>query len=275
MKKVIFALGAIALVLGVTSVADGSRMRALITGRDIRDGSITSADVSNGTLRLRDLRPAARRALRGAQGPRGPQGPAGVTSAERGREGAQGVQGPQGPQGATGPAGPRGSQGEQGPRGETGAAGAEGPQGPAGVTGAQGPKGDKGDKGEAGQSGVSSVLAASTRSDVHVDDDGRDVLTISVPQGKYLLMAKVNLEGDGNATCELRPGDGDPGDSLVVRLGSHDDAASGLLMVPYEYGSAGSHTVTLHCDSGWRHSEFTVTSARLVAIQTQTLSLLP
>jgi hypothetical protein len=53
---------------------------------------ITSRDIKNGTIRLEDLAPAAKRGMRGprgAQGPAGPEGQAGTT----------------GPQGARGPGG--------------------------------------------------------------------------------------------------------------------------------------------------------------------------
>lgn len=69
---------------------------------------ITSKQIKDGTIQLRDLSASAMNGLHG-------------------QAGAQGVPGPQGP---------------AGPKGDTGATGAPGPQGPAG------PKGDKGDPGE-------------------------------------------------------------------------------------------------------------------------------
>lgn len=38
---------------------------------------VTSADIKDGTIQLRDLSPSARLALRGWEGPEGPQGPPG------------------------------------------------------------------------------------------------------------------------------------------------------------------------------------------------------
>jgi Collagen triple helix repeat (20 copies) len=65
---------------------------------------VTSANIKNGTIKLADISPGAKRALRGQRGPRG----------FTGAPGAQGVQGAQGE---------RGLQGERGPQGERGAAG--------------------------------------------------------------------------------------------------------------------------------------------------------
>jgi hypothetical protein len=62
---------------------------------------ITSRDIKDGTIQLRDLSPAARTALRGERGPAGEQG-------------LQGERGPQGFPGATGPTGPAGPPGRDG-----------------------------------------------------------------------------------------------------------------------------------------------------------------
>jgi hypothetical protein len=70
----------------------GSAYAALkITGKDIRNGTVTHKDVRDRSLRARDFRPG--------------QLPAGAT----GPQGAQGPPGEPGPQGADGPPGPAGS----------------------------------------------------------------------------------------------------------------------------------------------------------------------
>jgi len=56
---------------------------------------ITSGDIKNGTIKLKDLSPAARKALLGKAGPQGPTGP-------QGAKGATGAKGPQGKQGEPG-----------------------------------------------------------------------------------------------------------------------------------------------------------------------------
>ena len=72
----------------VTSVAVGSAILVTlgsvgafaagqIGSRDIRDDSILSRDIHNGTIRLADIRDSAEEHLRGQQGPQGEQGPQG------------------------------------------------------------------------------------------------------------------------------------------------------------------------------------------------------
>ena len=80
----VVALAALFVALGGT----GTAATLLVTSKQIKDR----------TIQLRDLSPQAVRALRGA---RGPQGVAGA-------EGPPGPAGPQGPQGNQGPAGPVG-----------------------------------------------------------------------------------------------------------------------------------------------------------------------
>jgi hypothetical protein len=125
------------IVLGGSAYA-----AAKITGKQVKNNSLTSADIRNGTLRKVDFKRAALPAGvpgEGAAGPQGPQGPAGS-------------QGPSGPQGENGPQGDRGSQGEQGPQGDHGL------QGPAGPQGEKGPQGDRGPQGETGPGAVPIAL---------------------------------------------------------------------------------------------------------------------
>ena len=87
-------------------------VQALITGAQIKDGTVASRDIKNGTIGRADIADAAEAALRAR---RGPQGAAG-------QQGAAGPVGPAGPQGTTGAAGPQGprAQGAQGPKGDVG-----------------------------------------------------------------------------------------------------------------------------------------------------------
>jgi hypothetical protein len=110
----------IAVVLAMTGSAFAAR--SLITGADIKDGSISRADLSSRTVK----------SLKGKGGPAGPAG----------RDGSGG------------PAGPQGSTGPEGPRGPVGPAGPAGPAGPRGDTGARGPQGDLGDQGPPGNDGA-------------------------------------------------------------------------------------------------------------------------
>ena len=110
-RKGVLAAAVAASLIVVT--ASSATARSLITGLQIKNGSITSADLADGTIKSRDLAPS----LRHAQQVPGPQGP-------------QGAQGEAGPQGAKGDPGAQGAQGPAGPQGATGAAGAQGPAGP-------------------------------------------------------------------------------------------------------------------------------------------------
>jgi Collagen triple helix repeat (20 copies) len=101
------AAGAPSPVAGVARLVTGSQIaNGSITGKDVKDKSLTKADFRGSV--------AGPRGLTGAQGLQGPTG-------QRGPQGAQGVKGDQGPQG---PKGDPGAQGIQGPQGIQGTAGA-------------------------------------------------------------------------------------------------------------------------------------------------------
>lgn len=109
----------VAVVLAMTGSAFAAK--ELITGRDIKNGSITRADLARNTIS----------SLSGRQGPAG----------ARGQDGFSGPPGPVGATGAkgeTGPAGPKGETGERGPAGSTGSPGRLGPQGEQGPIGPPG-----------------------------------------------------------------------------------------------------------------------------------------
>ena len=90
----------LALVISLTGTATAATV-TLITGRDVKNGSLTGADVRDHSVGLRDLSPRAIAALRGANGDAGAVGP----------QGAPGTAGPQGPAGSEGAAGPPGPAG--------------------------------------------------------------------------------------------------------------------------------------------------------------------
>jgi hypothetical protein len=69
------ATTALVLALGGTSYAALSLPRNSVGTEQIRSRAIKSRHVDNGSLRLADLGPGARRALRGQEGPIGPAGP--------------------------------------------------------------------------------------------------------------------------------------------------------------------------------------------------------
>jgi hypothetical protein len=77
------------------------------TGSAVAASLITSKQIKDGTIEVKDLSRKARSALAAKAGPSGPAGAVG-------QPGAPGGKGEQGPQG------PKGDEGEQGPKGDTG-----------------------------------------------------------------------------------------------------------------------------------------------------------
>jgi len=110
--KVLAVLAGVVSALAVVT-AGTAAVQALITGAQIKDGTIESRYVKNGAITRLDIADATEAALRGQRGPRGAAGMQGVA-------GPAGPAGPQGATGAAGPAGPSGAQGAQGPKGGTG-----------------------------------------------------------------------------------------------------------------------------------------------------------
>jgi hypothetical protein len=87
-----------------------------VTGKNIKDGTVTGRDVKNRSLGTSKLSATALSSLTGQRGPTGPQGPKG----DGGERGPAGPTGATGPQATTGPAGPQGPAGAQGPTGISG-----------------------------------------------------------------------------------------------------------------------------------------------------------
>lgn len=160
----------IAIVLAMTGSAFAAR--SLITGADIKDGSISRADLSRRTVK----------SLKGMRGPAGRDGSAGP-------KGAQGDTGPQGP---SGPAGPVGPAGPAGPRGDTGASGPQGDQGE------QGPPGDDGAPGQSvlyassdGPKSAGTALLLSSDGPTDPNTEGVDISSLG-----QLLMANQQYKVD-------------------------------------------------------------------------------
>jgi hypothetical protein len=94
------AIVIIAVALIVASMS-GAVAGSLITSKQIKDNTIKSKDVHDGTLQVVDFSPEATASLQGPAGPPGPTGPQGLP----GEKGQQGLQGEKGEQGIPGPAG--------------------------------------------------------------------------------------------------------------------------------------------------------------------------
>jgi hypothetical protein len=108
MKRTAVAAAAACAVVALLVTGLPAQAARLITGRDIKNGSITRADVRRATLTLDRLSKPTQRLIL-AHGAPGPQGPRGATGAK----GNTGARGQQGPRGATGPAGAPGISGYQ------------------------------------------------------------------------------------------------------------------------------------------------------------------
>jgi hypothetical protein len=120
----------------------------VIDGKRLKNDSVTSGKIRNGTIQMRDLSRTAQTGITGAdgeRGPAGPQGPAGVSIV--------GPTGPKGEKGDTGPQGPRGDVTTVNGSTIVGPKGDRGEPGPQGLTGPQGPKGDRGETGPQGPQG--------------------------------------------------------------------------------------------------------------------------
>ncbi|HEX8781703.1 MAG TPA: hypothetical protein VF728_11120 [Nocardioides sp.] len=92
---------AVAALLLAVSFAGGATAARLVTGQQIKDGTVTSRDVQDRSLKVRDLAPAARDSLRGQQGPAGPAGPEG-SDGDTGAPGMPGLDGEDGLDGVSG-----------------------------------------------------------------------------------------------------------------------------------------------------------------------------
>lgn len=112
MRRLGFLIAGVVAALA-TVTAGTAGVQALITGAQIKDGTVASRDIKNGTIGRADISAGTLSSLRA------PRGPAGVA-------GLQGATGPQGPPGAQGVAGPQGDTGSHGPQGAKGDPGADG-----------------------------------------------------------------------------------------------------------------------------------------------------
>lgn len=174
----------VASALVVSAGVGGATAGALISGKDIRDKTITGADIADRAVGRQQISTDTLDLLRtswnsGAGAPKAGDGDTnswyldtstgdaykntpngwqfrvnimGATGAPGavGPQGATGATGATGETGATGATGAVGPQGARGEAGQTGAQGAKGDRGTAGADGAKGDRGDQGDRGDAG-----------------------------------------------------------------------------------------------------------------------------
>jgi hypothetical protein len=95
--RALAVIAAVVTVVAVLSAGSGAVAGSLITGKQIKNGSVASADIKNKSITRADLAPRAR-ATRGTTGPAGPRGAAGPQgpTGERGQPGTPGAQGDRG-----------------------------------------------------------------------------------------------------------------------------------------------------------------------------------
>jgi len=135
---------------------------------------------------------------------------------------------------------------QTGPQGPAGAAGAQGPAGPAGATGAQGPQGP------AGSAGTEPAFFKALTADVNTP--GPAVLSLNLPAGAYVLMARVRLwsktfdDAEASLNCSI----GVPGQLASTETDVNRVLQSGTTsFVVVGAVTAGSpFTAFLNCASG-------------------------
>jgi hypothetical protein len=111
LRRILSSHGTAVAYLALFAALGGTAYAAVtVTGKNIKDGTITGKDVKNRSLGTSKLSATAVSSLTGARGPEGPQGP----------QGQRGPQGPAGPIGQPGPQGEAGPAGSQGPPGVSG-----------------------------------------------------------------------------------------------------------------------------------------------------------
>jgi Collagen triple helix repeat (20 copies) len=121
-SRPVMLMTALVALFGVSGTAVAAKR--LVTGADIKNGSITSVDLAKST----------HDALQGKKGDSGSKGAGGA----RGVVGARGARGYSGAIGSQGAAGSNGLNGNQGIQGATGSPGTDGTNGTNGTDGAQG-----------------------------------------------------------------------------------------------------------------------------------------
>jgi hypothetical protein len=229
MHKALAVLAVLGIVLAVSSGAYADRR--LPTGSDIKDGSLTGADIAEHSLGASLLSASARDSLAGIGGPRGLIGRTGPNGANgsAGMNGRQGDNGPPGPAGGAGLTGSTGSVGATGATGAIGSVGATGATGaigstgvgatgvggggatgPIGATGIGGASGSIGATGAPGVDGTITPLAA-TGGVVALPTASPlvTVVSLTVPAGRYVILAKTQLAQTGagdSIDCTLKTG---------------------------------------------------------------------
>ena len=242
-KKSMSVLAAVFLVLAVSSGAFAAK--GLLTGADVKDGSLTGADIKQGSLGAALFTRSEKSSLLGLTGSTGHRGAVGLA----GRDGANGINGADGVRGSNGLAGTNGlagSKGVDGTNGTPGATGTTGTTGPAGQQGTQGPKGDTGANGTVtplwATAGFTPFPAVGTSS------SPTTVISLVVPAGKYVILAKTQLTQSGagdSIHCDLKA------NTVVLALDQIDmkilPALAGVPVSLQAFVTVDANTLSVEC----------------------------
>jgi len=210
-KKSMSVLAAVFLVLAVSSGAFAAK--GLLTGADVKDGSLTGADIKQGSLGAALFTRSEKSSLLGLTGSTGHRGAVGLAGRDgaNGINGADGVRGSNGLAGTNGLAGSKGVDGTNGTPGAPGTTGTPGAPGTTGTTGPAGPQGTQGPKGDTGANGTVTPLWATAGFTpfpaVGTSSSPTTVISLVVPAGKYVILAKTQLTQSGagdSVHCDLR-----------------------------------------------------------------------
>jgi hypothetical protein len=186
-------------------IGAGDLSTGAVASRAIKNGAIEPADLSSKTLGLlpSTASNAGPKGETGAAGAPGSSGAAGPTGAA-GTNGAAGANGAPGSNGAAGANGAAGVNGANGPNGANGANGIDGVDGTNGIDGVDGTDGSD------GVDGTIKPLSATTGTVVLATaTPPTTVVTLPVPAGSYVVLAKTQLFHSGAADtvdCVLRSG---------------------------------------------------------------------
>jgi hypothetical protein len=171
-RKTILACAAVALIVGSTSATAAT----LITGKDIKDGTVTAQDIKRGSINSSRLTRGVREQLK--------------------RVGAQGGQGVSGPKGDKGDSGAAGGKGDKGDRGGDGAKGDRGDSGAPGEKGDRGVAGLESDGPYPGATDLGSLPRQGDNSDQLWTSGGRQTSWVQCPPRKFALGGGFHLAAD-------------------------------------------------------------------------------
>jgi hypothetical protein len=151
---------------------------------------------------------------------------------------------------------------------EAGQDGAPGPRGPRGPQGLPGEKGDQGIPGVPGTPADNTVITKNVSCCPDIDPDDT-IISLSLPAGKWMVMASVNIQGltigDDSGRCSLVS----PSDTVGFASDWADDSDSLTLQLPVD--EPGPATVSVKCNEDAGSSR--ILDSQLTAIKADPLTI--